>query len=149
MRTRLQKVRKEEVLKDYVGAKLLVLLVFLCFLSACASTRLQGVVYTPDKERASGKILIKAEPGGKSTWIKEDGSFILKGLEPNTVYSIMAICETDNTRARVENVYIEKGKNDLPENKMLILAIRIPTEAIQDTSKDMDKGKGKVKPEKP
>jgi len=136
-------------LRDYARVKLTVLLLFLCFISACASTRLQGVVYTPDKERASGKILIKAEPGGKSTWIKEDGSFILKGLEPNTVYNVIAICEKDNTRAQVENVYIEKGKNELPENKMLILAVRIPTEAREDTSKAKDPGKGKVRPEKP
>ncbi len=136
-------------MKDYARVKLTVLLLLLCFISACASTRLQGVVYTPDKERATGKILVIAEPGGKSTWIKEDGSFILKGLEPNTVYDIIAICEKDNTRARVETVPIKKGNNELPENKMLILAVRIPTEAREDTSKIDPGSKGRPVPEPP
>ncbi|MFQ6033039.1 MAG: hypothetical protein ACE5K2_08980 [Candidatus Zixiibacteriota bacterium] len=137
-------------MKACLGVRVIGLLVFLCFFSACAKTQLCGSVYTPDKEPARGlKVLIKAEPGGKSTRLKEDGSFILKGLKPNTIYRIEAICEADNTRARVDNIYIEKGKNQLPENKMLILATHIPTEAREDTTKPIDPGKGRTVPENP
>jgi len=142
--------RKEAMLKTCVVGNGIILLVLLSLLAACSSTRLSGSVLTSEKKPAAGlEVLIKAEPGGRSARMKQDGSFVLKGLEPNTIYRITAICEADNSRARVDNIYVTKGKNELPENKMLILAIHKPTKAIEDTSKGIEQGKGKVIPENP
>jgi hypothetical protein len=150
MRRKLQEGRKEEALKSYVEAKAIIFLVFLSLLAGCAKTQLCGSVYTSDKEPVKGlKVQVKAEPGSKSTWVKEDGSFCLKGLKPNTAYDIIAICETDNTRARADNVHVNKGNNTVPDNKMLILAIPIPTKAHEDTSEDIKEGPGRTVPEKP
>lgn len=151
MRRKLQDGRKEKALKSYVEAKVIIFLVFLSLLSGCAQTQLCGLVYTSDKEPVKGlKVQVKAEPGSKSTWVKEDGSFCLKGLKPNTAYDIIAICETDNTRAWADNIHIDKGNNTLPDNKMLILAIPIPTEAHKDTTgKEIKEGPGRTVPEKP
>lgn len=137
-------------MKSYVETRVMILLLFLCLLSACAKNQLQGWVLTPEKEPAKGKkILIKADPGGKSTYVKPDGSFILKGLEPSKVYTIIAICEADNTRARVDNIYINKGKTSLPENKMLILTTHLLAPPSEDTSKIEEPGKGRTVPEHP
>lgn len=133
----------------------ILLVTLLSLLAACSSTRLTGSVLTSEKEPAAGlEVLVTAEPGDgskgiKSTQMKPDGTFELKGLEPNTIYRVTAICEADNSRARVDNVFVTKGKNELPENKVLILAVHRPTPAIEDTSKGIESVKGKVIPENP
>lgn len=138
-------------MRNYAKMEALVLMLWLCLVLACASTQLQGRVWTTEKEPAKNlKIVVKAEPGGKFAYVnKQSGGFVLKGLEPNTAYAITAICEEDNTRARVENVYINKGKNELQPNKMLILATHITPPASADTSSPAEPGKGRTIPEKP
>ncbi len=138
-------------MRNYAKIEALVLLMWSCLVFACASTQLHGQVWTPEKEPAKNRrIVVKAEPGGKFTYVdKQNGSFVLKGLEPNTAYAITAECEEDNTRARVENVYITKGRNELQSNKMLILATDIMAPASADTSSPAEPNKGRVIPEKP
>jgi hypothetical protein len=138
-------------LRTYAKIEALAYMLCLCLILACASTQLQGQVWTVDKEPAKNlKIVVKAEPGGKFAYVdKQNGSFLLKGLVPNTAYAITAICEEDNTKARVENVYINKGKNELQSNKMLILATHIEAPASADTSSPAEPGKGQAIPEKP
>jgi len=138
-------------LRNYAKIEALVFMMWLCLVLACASTQLQGRVWTTEKEPAKNlRIVVKADPGGKFAYVnKQNGSFVLKGLEPNTAYAITAVCEEDNTRARVENVYINKGKNELQPNKMLILATHITPPASADTSSPPDPGKGRTIPEKP
>jgi hypothetical protein len=153
--TDLYRGRKEAMLKTCAVGKRIIPVMLLSLLAACSSTRLTGSVLTAEKKPAAGmEVLIKAEPGDgskgtRSTRMKPDGTFDLRGLEPNTIYRITAICEADNTRARVDNIYVTKGKNELAENKMLILAVHKPTPAIEDTSKGIESGKGKVIPENP
>jgi hypothetical protein len=150
MRPRLKKGTKETAMKGYVKTGAIVLLVFWCSFSACSSTRLTGVVYTSDKQPARDtKILVRAEPGNQATWVREDGSFELKGLEPEHVYTIIAVSEADNTEARVQRVHIEEGQNILAQNQMLILAVPITTSPSQDTSSIKNQGKGAVVPETP
>ena len=137
-------------MKSYLKAYVAILLALVCFLSACSSTRLHGVVYTSDKQPArDSKILVRTESGSQAAWIKEDGSFVLKGLEPKHVYTIIAVSEADNTEARVQGIFIEKGENVLAENKMLILAVPITTPPSQDTTGVKNQGKGTVIPETP
>ena len=69
--------------------------------------------------------------------------------EKDTIYRITAICDADNSRASVDLIFVKEGKNELSEDKMLILAVHKPTPAIEDTSKGIDPGKGKVIPENP
>lgn len=140
-------------MRNYAGVELTivgVLLLALSLFSGCAVTQLHGTIYTADKEPAKNlKILVKAEPGNRSTYTRKDGSFILRGLEPNTAYSIIATCEADNTTVRVENIYIKKGKNLLPENKILILAIHKPAEPQEEPTEQINDDTGPTVPEKP
>ena len=138
-------------MKSYLKAYVAILLALVCFLSACSSTRLHGVVYTSDKQPArDSRILVRAEPGNQATWVKEDGSFELKGLERDHVYTIIAVSAADNTEARAQMVHIKKkGENTLAENQMLILAVPITTPPSQDTTGIKDQGKGTVVPETP
>ena len=143
-------------MKPHAAVRGFILLVtLLSLLAGCSSTRLTGSVLTSEKKPAAGlEVLITAEPGGgskgiKSTRMKPDGTFVLKGLEKDTIYRITAICDADNSRASVDLIFVKEGKNELSEDKMLILAVHKPTPAIEDTSKGIDPGKGKVIPENP
>ena len=129
------KSNKEAVLKNQAEVGLAVFFLASCLLWGCAGTRLCGKVYDANQEPVTGrKIEVKAEPGNRSTWIEEDGSFVLKGLKPDTTYSIIAICEADKTKSRVVGVYIRKGKNEFPEDKMLqVVCEGISTPAAEDT----------------
>ena len=142
------KSNKEAVLKNQAEVGLAVFFLASCLLWGCAGTRLCGKVYDANQEPVTGrKIEVKAEPGNRSTWIKDDGSFVLKGLKADRVYTIIATCGADEDRARV---YIHKGKNALPEDQILQVACeRISTPPAEDTLGQDEKTKGPVKPRPP
>jgi len=91
-------------------------------------------------------IEVRAEPGGKSTALKKDGSFVLKGLQPYTAYDIIAVCLADKSQTQASNVYVQKGRNRLPESVRLRLVCNTETsDAVGDTS---DNGTGGTQPPK-
>jgi len=140
-------------LKIYQNLVAIIFGSFLCLVMACSSTMLRGTVLTSENQPATNlEIEVSAELDSeviKTTKVnKTNGIFILKGLEPNSSYKIIAECKKDETKAVAENVYINKGKNQLRSNK-LILPTHITPSAEKDTSSRIPPEQGTIVPDSP
>jgi hypothetical protein len=119
---------------------------FLCFclLAGCAGTQLRGWVYDYEgKAVENAQIEVRAEPAEpdaerKSTMLRNDGSFVLEDLKPYTYYSIIAVCLGDTVkRDRANDVFVQEGKNMLPQNiRLRVVCERESTSTAGDTGTD-------------
>jgi preprotein translocase subunit SecF len=142
------------LVKTYLYLLAIILSGWLCLVMACSSTMLRGTVLTADNRPGTNlEIKVSAELDShiiKTTKVNpKTGSFILKGLESNKSYKIIAECSKDETKAVAENVYLDKGKNELQSNKNLTLPIRTTAPASTDTSSPPPSDKGGSKFDSP